>query len=85
MDHSNHDARHLYATALLREGQTYSAMNLVITGDDSPCTSCLELKAKCLTVLGSYREAREALEQAMHNTSYAPTGLWIMSWVSEHD
>jgi hypothetical protein len=74
MDRANHDARHLYATALLREGQTYSALNLAITAKDASCTGCLEIKAKCLAALGRHREGREAMEQALQDASYTPTG-----------
>ncbi|KAL0947081.1 hypothetical protein HGRIS_013222 [Hohenbuehelia grisea] len=70
-DKSNHDARHLYATSLLREGQTYSAMYLVNIPRDEACTGCLELKAKCCTALGRHRQAREALEETLLDPNYA--------------
>ncbi|KAF8911163.1 hypothetical protein CPB84DRAFT_1812616 [Gymnopilus junonius] len=62
MNRTNHESRHLYATALLREGQTYSALNL--------CTGCLEIKAKCCTVLGRHRQARDMLEATLRDTNY---------------
>ena len=73
MDSKNHDARHLYATALLRAGQTYSAMHLVNIPLEVRCSGCLEIKAKCCTELGRHRQAREALEQCIQDTGYAPT------------
>jgi len=79
MDHSNHDACHLYATAMLREGQTYSALNLVNHAKDVTCNGCLDLKAKCFASLGRHREAREALEQALQDTSYTPTRLFLFN------
>jgi anaphase-promoting complex subunit 3 len=74
MDQLNHDARHLYATSLLREGQTYSALCLVSIAPDLQCSGCLEIKAKCCTALGRHRQAREALEEALQDTNYAPSG-----------
>lgn len=65
LNQKSHDARHLYATALLREGQTYSALCLVNIPRDQQCGGCLELKAKCSTALGRHRQAREALEECM--------------------
>lgn len=73
MDPKNHDARHLYATALLRAGQTYSAMYLVKIPLEVRCSGCLEIKAKCCTALGRHRQAREALEESMQDPSYTPT------------
>lgn len=73
MDHQNHDSRHLYATALLREGQPYSALGLVNVPQDQRCTGCLEIKAKCCTAVGRHRQAREALEAALQDPSYMPS------------
>lgn len=75
MDQRNHDSRHLYATALLCEGQTYSALCLVNSSRDEQCTGCLEIKAKCCTALGRHRQAREALEATLRDPSYAPSGV----------
>ncbi|KAF8892565.1 hypothetical protein BD779DRAFT_1509674 [Infundibulicybe gibba] len=72
-DPHNHDSRHLYATALLREGQTYSALALVNIPTDAQCTGCLEIKARCCTALGRHREAREALEATLKDHSYVPS------------
>jgi anaphase-promoting complex subunit 3 len=77
MDQSNHDACHLYATALLREGQTHSAMHIVANANDSLCSGCLEIKSKCLGVLGRHREARDALEQTLQDAGYTPTGSFL--------
>ncbi|KAF9533502.1 hypothetical protein CPB83DRAFT_889998 [Crepidotus variabilis] len=70
LDRSNHESRHLYATALIREGQTYSALALVNGPQDEQCTGCLEIKAKCCTVLGRHRQARDALEATLRDNSY---------------
>ncbi|KAF9466329.1 hypothetical protein BDZ94DRAFT_1187704 [Collybia nuda] len=73
LDQNNHDARHLYATALLREGQTYSALSLVTVPPDVQCSGCLEIKAKCSTALGRHRQAREALEGTLQDPTYIPS------------
>ncbi|KAJ8699782.1 anaphase-promoting complex subunit cdc27 [Pleurotus ostreatus] len=73
MDEKNHDARHLYATALFREGQTYSALHLVNRPPDDICSGCLEIKAKCCTALGRHRQAREALERTVADPRYTPS------------
>ena len=72
-DAANHDARHLYATALLRSGQPHSAHHLVDLASDSRCSGCLELKARCCSSLGRHRKAREALEQCTRDPNYLPT------------
>ncbi|EEB96828.1 hypothetical protein MPER_03966, partial [Moniliophthora perniciosa FA553] len=56
MNQSSHEARHLYATALLRG----------------------EMKAKCCTALGRYRQARECLEEALPTVAYAPSGTMAL-------
>ncbi|KAI0340600.1 protein prenylyltransferase [Trametopsis cervina] len=68
-----HDARHLYATALLRSGQPHTAYHLVNTTREAQCSGCLEVKAKCCTALGRHRQAREALEQCVQDPLYTPT------------
>jgi anaphase-promoting complex subunit 3 len=73
MDNSYHDARHLYATALLRASQPYSALHLVHNAQDDQCSGCFEIKSKCYSTLGKHKEAREALEYAMMDPSYTPT------------
>ncbi|PPQ68934.1 hypothetical protein CVT25_009028 [Psilocybe cyanescens] len=70
MDRTNHESRHLYATALLREGQTHSALHLVNGAQDELCTGCMEIKANCSIKLGRHRQAREALENTLHDTNY---------------
>ncbi|KDR81837.1 hypothetical protein GALMADRAFT_240086 [Galerina marginata CBS 339.88] len=70
MDRTNHESRHLYATALLREGQTYSALHLVNGAQDEQCTGCMEIKAKCCVALGRYRQARDTLENTLRDTNY---------------
>lgn len=79
MDRANHEAKHLYATALLREGQTYSALHLVNGVQDEKCMGCMELKAKCCVALGRHRQAREALEVTLHDTSYVSSGALDVS------
>ncbi|KAF7295067.1 TPR-REGION domain-containing protein [Mycena indigotica] len=71
LDSSNEDARHLYATALLRHGQPHSALHLVRAPRGLPCTGCLELKAKCCTALGRHRQAKEALDECLRDQSSA--------------
>ncbi|PCH38327.1 TPR-like protein [Wolfiporia cocos MD-104 SS10] len=73
LDTSNHDARHLYATALLRSGQPHSAFFFVNLPVQSCCSGCLEIKAKCCSALGRHREAREALEESLQDVSYTPS------------
>ncbi|KAJ7738514.1 hypothetical protein DFH07DRAFT_841056 [Mycena maculata] len=70
MDQS-HDARHLYGTALLRQGQPHSALSLVKIPREQQCVGCLELKARCCTVLGRHRQAKEALEESMRDVNFA--------------
>ncbi|KAF9476333.1 TPR-like protein [Pholiota conissans] len=70
MDRTNHESRHLYATALLREGQTYSALHLVNGPIDEQCTGCLEIKSRCCTMLGRHRQARDALEATLRDSNY---------------
>jgi anaphase-promoting complex subunit 3 len=79
LDPHNHDSRHLYATALLREGQTHSALTLVHAPQDVRCSGCLEIQAKCCTALGRHRQAREALEATLQDPAYVPTGLFLTS------
>lgn len=74
IDPTSHDSRHPYAIALLREGQTYSALNLVNSAEDNQCTGCLEIKAKCCAALGRHRQAREALEATLQDASYVSLG-----------
>ncbi|KAJ3923641.1 hypothetical protein F5877DRAFT_31172 [Lentinula edodes] len=70
LDQHSHDARHLYAISLLREGQTYPALCVVNISRQDQCSGCLELKAKCCNILGRYREAQEALEEAAKELSH---------------
>lgn len=76
MEPKSHDARHLYATALLRAGQTCSALHLVSVPLESRCSGCLDIKAKCCTALGRHRQAREALEECMRDANYTPTRMF---------
>ncbi|CAL1704161.1 unnamed protein product [Somion occarium] len=72
-DPNNHDARHLYATALLRAGQPHSAHHLVDLPVDARCPGCSEVKARCCTVLGRHRHARQALEETLADPTYTPS------------
>jgi len=74
LDQRNHDSRHIYATALLREGQIHSALTLVNISPDLQCSGCLEIKARCCTALGRHRQAREALEATLRDPAYIPIG-----------
>ena len=77
-DTKNHDARHLYATALLHAGQPHSAHHLVNLPMDSRCTGCVEIIAKCCIKLGRHRQAREALETCLRDPAYAATRTSIL-------
>jgi anaphase-promoting complex subunit 3 len=79
MDRQNHDARHLYATALLHAGQTYSAVHLVDVPQDVRCSGCLDLKAKCCIALGRHRQARQALEDTLQDAMYTAAGKSLPS------
>jgi anaphase-promoting complex subunit 3 len=72
MDENNHDTRHLYATALLRSGQSHSGLQLVNGVQQSKCSGCLEIKGKCCAALGRHRLAREALEASLQDSTYTP-------------
>ncbi|EMD38605.1 hypothetical protein CERSUDRAFT_105193 [Gelatoporia subvermispora B] len=72
-DVKNHDARHLYATALLRAGRPHSALFLVNLPSDARCSGCFDVKAKCCSALGRHQQAREALEASLRDTTYTPT------------
>ena len=74
MDRQNHDARHLYATALLHAGQTHSAVYLVDIPQDVRCSGCLDLQAKCYASLGRHRQARQALDGTLQDAKYAVAG-----------
>ena len=80
MDRTNHESRHLYATALIREGQTYSALALVNSAMDEQCTGCMEIKSKCCTILGRHRQAREALEATLRDASYVSSSALYSSF-----
>ncbi|KAJ3497688.1 hypothetical protein NLJ89_g10317 [Agrocybe chaxingu] len=70
MDRSNHESRHLYATSLFREGQTYSALSLVNGAQDEQCTGCMEIKARCCKALGRHGQAREVLDRILSDAHY---------------
>ncbi|KAG0705032.1 hypothetical protein DFH29DRAFT_981139 [Suillus ampliporus] len=73
MDENNHDARHLYATTLLRSGQPHSGLQLVSGVQQSRCSGCLEIKGKCCVALGRHRLACEAFDASLQDPTYTPT------------
>jgi anaphase-promoting complex subunit 3 len=73
LDQQSHDARHLYATSLLREGQIHPALCVVNISRQDQCSGCLELEAKCCNMLGRYRQARRALEDAAKEIANMPS------------
>ncbi|EJF65652.1 protein prenylyltransferase [Dichomitus squalens LYAD-421 SS1] len=73
LDQKNHDARHLYATALLQAGQPHSAHKLVNIPLDNRCTGCVDIIAKCCMKLGRHRQARGALDVCLQDPDYTPT------------
>lgn len=62
IDPLNHEARHLYATALLRSKQVQSAMNV---SKDLTCIGCAEIYARCCDALGKNRQGWQALQQCI--------------------
>ncbi|KAJ7632461.1 hypothetical protein FB45DRAFT_912493 [Roridomyces roridus] len=74
MEPNSHQARHLYATALLQQGQPHSALALVKIPRDQQCIGCLELKARCCTTLGRHRQARDALDESLRDFNSAASG-----------
>jgi anaphase-promoting complex subunit 3 len=38
------------------------------------CSGCFEIKAKCCTALGRHRQAQEALEETLRESTYTRTG-----------
>lgn len=68
-----HDARHLYATALLQSGQPHMAHHFVNRPATDRCSGCAEIRAKCCTALGRHRQARDALEECLKDPLYTPT------------
>lgn len=73
LDHSNHDARHIFVAALLHAGQKNSALSLLKDHRCTNCCGCQHLKAQTCGLLGRHREAREALEASLSDPSYVPT------------
>ena len=73
LDHNNHDARHIFATALLHAGRKNSALSLLKDHRCSSCCGCQHLRAQTCGLLGRHREAREALEASLSDPGYVPT------------
>lgn len=79
LDDTNHDARHLYATALLRALQTHSALFLVNHREDAvPCRACYEIKAQCCEKLGRHRQAHQALARAAQVPVLGPSRAYYI-------
>lgn len=62
IDPDNHQARHLYASSLLRAGQVHSALFRV---QDQSCLGCLEVYSRCCNALGRHRDSEEALKRCL--------------------
>jgi hypothetical protein len=73
LDHNNHDARHIFVTALLHAGRKNSALSLLRDYRCSNCSGCQHLKSQTCNLLGRHREAREALETSLSDPGYVPT------------
>ena len=71
LDRSNHDARHLYATSLLRCEQVHSALHLVNSSAEKQCLDCAMIKAECYTALGRHNQAGEILEKSVLDPAYS--------------
>lgn len=71
-DGSNHEARHLLATATLRLNQPHSALHLVTRPRDDQCAGCYEIAAKCSTALGRHSKARSLLEYSIVLSTTSP-------------
>ncbi|KAI5123272.1 hypothetical protein M0805_009294 [Coniferiporia weirii] len=79
LDNKCHDAIHLYSTALLRCGQTQSALWFVRGPyQQEPCAGCFIAQAECYTALGQHAQAGEALEASLRDSchvSYASLNM----------
>jgi len=75
VDQDNHEARHLFATALLKSGQMLSALHLVDLPAESRCHGCIEIYAQCCQKLGRYRQGREALEKSIDTGGPSDLGV----------
>ncbi|KAF8320406.1 TPR-like protein [Clavulina sp. PMI_390] len=63
IDPENHEARHLFATSLLKAGQVHSALHRV---QDQNCSGCSRIYSDCCAQLGRFREAEEAMRRCMN-------------------
>lgn len=77
-DGSNHEARHLLATATLRLNQPHSALHLVTRPRDDQCAGCYEIAAKCSTALGRHSKARSLLEYSIVLSTTSPISTSII-------
>lgn len=76
-DGSNHEARHLLATATLRLNQPHSALHLVTRPRDDQCAGCYEIAAKCSAALGRHSKARTLLEHSIVLFTTSPISMSI--------
>lgn len=74
VDQENHEARHLFALALMRSGQKLSALHLVDLPNEARCGSCIEIYVQCCDALGRHRQGREALEAYLNNGGLTDNG-----------
>lgn len=77
-DGSNHEARHLLATATLRLNQPHSALHLVTRPRDDQCAGCYEIAAKCSAALGRHSKARSLLEYSIVLSTTSPISTSII-------
>lgn len=78
LDGSNHEARHLLATATLRLNQPHSALHLVTRPRDDQCAGCYEIAAKCSAALGRHSKARSLLEYSIVLSTTSPISTSII-------
>jgi hypothetical protein len=83
-DGSNHEARHLLATATLRLNQPHSALHLVTRPRDDQCAGCYEIAAKCSAALGRHSKARTLLEYSIVLIYYLSDQYVYYSFQSVH-
>ena len=78
LDGSNHEARHLLATATLTLSQPHSALHLVTRPRDDQCAGCYQIAAKCSAALGRHSKARNLLEHSIVLSTTSPISAYIL-------
>ena len=81
-DGSNHEARHLLATATLRLNQAHSALHLVTRPLDDQCPGCYEIAARCSAALGRHSKARSLLEYSIVLSTTSPISKSVIFLIS---